>query len=674
MKNFIQEILDFLEDWNRSTHPFETYYDERYRKKLQMEQELESYEKNSLNHILEIIRIYLARDALLQSLVKRLFELKRGEVSRKDETLFGILITLFCFYAKDMKVGLLTLTLVELVPEKVLILANFLKSNDANEIFQEYFDIEYTKTLLSFCFSPPFIQIETKLRSRASSLQMEKEEKKLKKQPKQKTLTKPKPFSLSKSRVKKFPKSQRIGKELKAKPIPASLKSVNLELLQRERVERLEMQRADCLEKFLRARKKFSFDLSKGKDSKKKLQIENERKIKNMLKESFKASKAPNFDVQEANVPTNKAAVLREEIVFRLQQEKEYIQLKQFEANLRDSFEFDEWKKKMKEQDLKKKMNLVSKRREDAEKTFYRAKEASQKVRKKKIEEGKRLRKDLKDKLQKNEIEMTSKQEKLRTENVIRKEKNQKDLKAQRELNFEAKRLEGIKERSLKEKRLVERDVEKQREVEKRREMVLQIQAIERNIERENKIIDKTYKPSFGFLDGMSYFEMEQRLAWNKTRLDSLVQERRKRIQERKKKQETEMKTKIKNIQRIRSLKRQHFLKEKQKKIRNNLLAKQLEEEHLEKKKSFHRKRLEEKEEKVKLRQEKQDLEWRNRIQEKENMRKQNLQKQMSSQSSLHASMKRRAQERQEAVQEEMKLEIEIKRKERNQRYVNKKN
>lgn len=54
---------------------------------------------------------------------------------------------------------------------------------------------------------------------------------------------------------------------------------------------------------------------------------------------------------ENADVKLNAAAILREEILLKKQQEIERERVKNLEVNMRDSGEFEEWQKKLQEKE-----------------------------------------------------------------------------------------------------------------------------------------------------------------------------------------------------------------------------------------------------------------------------------------------------------------------------------
>ncbi|KAA6395889.1 MAG: putative myosin heavy [Streblomastix strix] len=255
-----------------------------------------------------------------------------------------------------------------------------------------------------------------------------------------------------------------------------------------------------------------------------------------------------------ANVRLNVAAVLREEKVFRKKQEEEAKILKQYEQDLRDSSEFEDWKQKGREKDEEDLRQKIEKTKEEIAQLSLEAQKAKiLNVAKNQLAAAE-LQGDIASKLhEKREADEEEKERLMRQAEELNIEtKNAVD---------EAKRLLAEKKKENAEQMAAEKaqrakEVAEQKAIEdaKRREIILQIKALERIPQTEGRYqqFDPTTTPGYGLMDEMSLIELRDRLVMLQERELREREERRKGILAQKAEKDEEMAARVDFIAKLR--------------------------------------------------------------------------------------------------------------------------
>lgn len=224
----------------------------------------------------------------------------------------------------------------------------------------------------------------------------------------------------------------------------------------------------------------------------------------------------PDFHSIPAQVRINAATILREDSLYRKQQAKDVQLLKQYEWELKDSSEYYTWQQEMKERDQHEKLLLVNLRRQQAKSSAIDAKEALNKQKEDNLLIGNILREQSNEiKLQKqleNEINLL-----INQENVI-KISHERELKPKeaKKIILE-KKIENTKKlkNELQEK-LHEKELNDILEEEIRADKIRQLKALNSVHHEVIKVFDPTEIAGVGVMNEMSYMEMKERLEINK--------------------------------------------------------------------------------------------------------------------------------------------------------------
>ncbi len=173
--------------------------------------------------------------------------------------------------------------------------------------------------------------------------------------------TKQEPFAITKPKPRTIPEPEVLNQEFKSRPVPKHDGHKKIEQqLEKERAER-------------KATKPRPPKLSEGTQ-----RMSRTEKMRQELEEAplaeFKSRPAP--VPPKATVRLNAAAILREDALYQKRIKAEAEQLKQYEAELRDSSNYDRWKKEEKAKKDAEQAELVAQRKLESAAAMDDAKEA----------------------------------------------------------------------------------------------------------------------------------------------------------------------------------------------------------------------------------------------------------------------------------------------------------
>ena len=263
----------------------------------------------------------------------------------------------------------------------------------------------------------------------------------------------------------------------------------------------------------------------------------------------------PDYSKTPAKVRYNASAVYREDYLFRKQQAKDAIILKQYETELRDQTEFLIWQKEMKTKDKSDQLELIVKRKEQAKISNIECAEAIMKQK-----EDNHLAADV----IRNEKEAIKLQKKIDNEKELLKnqiiaqkiiEEKEWGLKAAATKLVEDNHQRAKQVRAEIEDLRMEKQKQIQIEEERKMDIVRQLRA-ENDVHREIvKVFDPTEVKGDGFLDEMSYLEMKTRLKSEKDRLEREETLRRQRILDEKDKRAKDLEERSLTLVKVRQVK-----------------------------------------------------------------------------------------------------------------------
>ena len=331
--------------------------------------------------------------------------------------------------------------------------------------------------------------------------------------------TTPEPFPLTQPKMRLVPPPEDVIEPFKATGVPASTYGDFKQL--KDRVE-LDVKK-DENRKVLKAKygnpKIQAFKLNAverpraGESHKEKLRAEIEaQRDAECNFEGIKPTPIPRMRPGQAKVRLNSAAILREDSLYRRKQESEAAVLGAYERELRDSAEFDAWRKRMDAQEEVERLAHVEERRMAALLADEEAKEARiRQVNENRANaaemraeaaEGERARRRAESARQAHNAELVAEVQSHREAPM------QAKLDMERRHKVEARELR--QEIKLAEARVKE---EKRKENERRADLIKQIRALELVPRKRQTKLDPTYTPQIGLLEEMSLAELRERLA-----------------------------------------------------------------------------------------------------------------------------------------------------------------
>lgn len=365
-------------------------------------------------------------------------------------------------------------------------------------------------------------------------------------------VTVPKPFNLHKPSPAKLPEPIRIEAKIALHPVPQSTYRNTLSKIEQEKLDRKEAVAAETAAKYPAS---LEFKLAESKVDIDALRAEAREKEVEELQNQFRAKDAPDFSSKPAQVRMTAAAIMREDALYRAKQAKEAAVLKQYEADLRDSSQFYQWKTQMERDDELAKLARVDELREDMKASAQRAAEAMEKETQMKRESAVQHRE-----------EATMRAEKLAEELAEERRKKAELAAAVKEVQFEApkraaeallaekvKKTEEQREELAEKRRL--RALEDEAELQIRNDLIRQIRALERAPKNEFYVrtFDPTESSGIGLLNEMSLVELQERLRLNKIHEQEKEEAAREKYRQQKVEKAAELRRKMENVSEIRA-------------------------------------------------------------------------------------------------------------------------
>ena len=338
--------------------------------------------------------------------------------------------------------------------------------------------------------------------------------------------------------------------------MPTNLDRNSLATLAAGRREQSEKIRQETLAKYQDPSLKFNLTETKAGRDIETVRREVEEKFESELKfDSSFVNEPPDFSKIPAKVKLNTAAILREDSLYKKQQEKDFKLLKNYEEELRDCTEYYAWQNEMKERDQDIKLRGVAMRRELAKQSAIDAKDAMLRQKDNNAEVAAVLREQAEEiKKQKeieNEIRVLTNQERaneiIAVREVVPKIAKTKVLTEKVE--------QGKALREILEERRLKKEEEDRLEEEVRADRIRQLRALNTVNKKHITVFDPTEVQGHNLMSEMSYMEMKERMDMEKIRAEKIEYEKRKEIMASKEKKAADLNNRVELISKYRKIK-----------------------------------------------------------------------------------------------------------------------
>ena len=338
--------------------------------------------------------------------------------------------------------------------------------------------------------------------------------------------------------------------------MPTNLDRVTLAALEETRKEKAERIRQETLQKYQDPSLNFQLSETKAGRDIETVRREIEEQFESELKfDSSYVNEPPDFSKIPAKVKLNTAAILREDSLYKKQQEKDYNLLKNYEEELRDCTEYYSWQNEMKERDHEIKLKGVAMRRELAKQSAVDAKDAMVRQRENNAEVAAMLREQAEEikrqKEMENEIRVLTNQERANEIIAVR----EVAPKIAKEKVLVEKVEKGKALREVLEERRQKKEEEDRLEEEVRADRIRQLRALNTVNKKHITVFDPTEVQGTGLMSEMSYMEMKERLDMEKIRMEKMEYEKRKEIMAAKEKKAEDLSSRVELIAKYRKIK-----------------------------------------------------------------------------------------------------------------------
>ncbi|CAF1394485.1 unnamed protein product [Rotaria sp. Silwood1] len=323
--------------------------------------------------------------------------------------------------------------------------------------------------------------------------------------------TKTKPFNLTvpKERINSIPKI--IPKIEKYRPPPKSTYERSKEQNELEKIR--EENHRQGLHKLNRTRS-LSFHYMKTEKSN-KTQIKQAKFIEENEKylhvEQFQANPLPKFQTNKIPVKLNVAAILKENQLFKKQENNVRQRLHDYEYGGKDAHEFFQWQETMQKQDYEQQLINIERRRLEGKISYEEAIFARQHL----IDENRHIADEIKRQTREAiEIHVKEKlQEEQRMKQLIEEIVNSRDNAKIAQQKLQQYKADFVKQYKEEIKQLMKQALEEAEvEMRQRAELIKQIRAFELLPVDRWKPVDLTSVHGYGFFDEMSIAELYERL------------------------------------------------------------------------------------------------------------------------------------------------------------------
>jgi len=377
------------------------------------------------------------------------------------------------------------------------------------------------------------------------------------------------PFNLTQPKVTALPEPIKIPKIVKSNPVPDTIYKTNLKEIEETRQKRREDIIEQTKKQYQESKvQRFDFETEKRPTNSEKIKEEEETKIKNDHTYKTYYKPMPAYDHTGDEIKLNVATILKEEVIIKRSRQEEEDYVKQVEMNMRDSSEFENWKKREQDKDQIAQLEHQERRRVE----MQLAREAAMKA----VEE-----KTLKNKENVILMKELSKEHQKELEEKVAEEiehrKQLKDTVVEARVNVEIE-----KQKKTKEKKKIHDDVKKDKKErwfmkleedevqrQKRQELIRKIREFENRPKDRTKHVDRNETGGLGLLEEMSLAELKER--WEQLKQDTKEKTEKKRVENVQKKEDKdiELKAKLAEIQALRQQKAESEKEKREQKLKN---------------------------------------------------------------------------------------------------------
>lgn len=369
--------------------------------------------------------------------------------------------------------------------------------------------------------------------------------------------TRPMSPKITQPRPPVLPEPEKISNEIKAKEVPGFLNNNTMETLYAKRREDQKVAKEQTVSKYNK-NQEFQFHETKAgrplEEVKKEIE---EKRSKELAFDSSYYNPPPDFSRYHAkvNIKDNAATILKEDSLYRKQQQKDAQILRNYEEELRDPTEYYLWQKDMRERDEIEKLKHVALRREQAKQSAEEAKYASVKQKDDNAHVASLVRHQgeviKRQKEIEKDIEILQKQEIVQSIIAVR---ETKPIEAAKKVIEERVEIGKKMREDLELLRIAKEEEEEEVELRKA-DRIRQLRALNTVHKAHIKVFDPTETAGMRLLDEMSYMEMKERQKIERSKQEEVIQFKNEEIKEQKTKKQADLERRSQSIIRARQLK-----------------------------------------------------------------------------------------------------------------------
>ncbi|CAF1619510.1 unnamed protein product [Rotaria magnacalcarata] len=364
--------------------------------------------------------------------------------------------------------------------------------------------------------------------------------------------TKAKPFNLTAPKERIPPTPKPIPKLERSRPPPKSTYESSTEQIELERIR--DENHRQGLHK-LNQVQSLSLHFMQTEKSKraqiKQAQIIEENE-KNLEFEPIRANPPPKPQTNKIPVKLNVAAILKENEIYKKQEENVRQHLLDLEAGGRESHEFFQWQETMQKQDYEQQINAIERKRLEGRISYEEAILARQRL----TDENRRIADEIRRQTQEAiEIHVKEKlKEEQRMKQLVEEVVSGRENAKAAQQKLQQYKTDFVKQYKEEIKQLMKQALEEaEAEMRQRAELIQQIRAFELLPVDRWKPVDRTSVPGYGFHDEMSIAEIRERLELLKLEREKERELRRDQIVREKQTKEKMLTTTVRSIAKRRS-------------------------------------------------------------------------------------------------------------------------